>query len=355
MSESNHSHLLETPSNANSQQHSAHQKVLMDYIMGFRATQLLALAARLNLAEYLSGGAKTALQLSQVTNTNTQALYRLLRALSNLGIVEKNEDGTFSITPSGRLLCENAPGSVRNVAILYGEHWLWQAYARLSYSVEQGKQAFEFVHRQTLYNYLQKNSPASDAFNRAMSDFSNIESESIKNAYSFSEAQSIVDVGGGQGVLVSSILKANLHISAIVFDLPEVINTIATESITQKNSFRISYARGDFFSNVPAGGDIYLLKSVLHNWDDASCISILRNCHKAMAKNAKLLIIERIIPDGNEKSESKLFDINMLVMTGGQERTKDEYKKLLDVAGFYLLQVISTHSPMSILECSPKL
>jgi hypothetical protein len=146
MSASNQPSSPEEPNNATSQQASIHRKVLIDYIMGFRATQIVAVAARLNIAELLKDGAKTAVQLSQLTHTHTQALYRLLRALANLGILEANQDSTFSLTPTGHLLCENMPGSLRNVAILYGEEWLWKAYAQLSYSVEQGKQAFEFVH-----------------------------------------------------------------------------------------------------------------------------------------------------------------------------------------------------------------
>lgn len=350
MSASNQSSLPEEHYNATTQQQSIQRKVLMDYIMGFRATQIISVAARLNLAEHLEEGAKTAVQLSQLTHTHTQALYRLLRALANIGIVEAQE-GSFSLTPTGHLLSENTPGSLRNVAILYGEEWLWKAYAQLLYSVEQGKQAFEFVHGQTMYSYLEQHAPASVAFNNAMSDFSHTESEAISNAYNFSSVHTIVDIGGGHGALVSSLLKTNPQLSAIVFDLPEVVNNMTANS-TAKQDLPISYVPGDFFREVPAGGDVYLLKSVLHNWDEKNCISILQNCRQAMSTDARLLIIERIIPDENEKSEAKLFDINMLVMTGGQERTVEEYKKMLKKAVFNLLNVVPTSSPVSILECS---
>lgn len=351
MSASNPSSLPEESNRANSQQPSMQRKVLMDYIMGFRATQIVSVAARLNLAGHLKEEAKTAAELSQLTHTNPQALYRLLRALANLGIVEANQEGSFSLTPTGHLLCENTPGSLRKVAVLYGEEWLWKAYAQLSYSVEQGNQAFEFVHGKPLYMYLQQDSSAAEVFNQAMSDFSHTESEAITNAYNFSNVHTLVDIGGGQGALVSALLKANPHISAIVFDLPNVVNSIVADSTT-KNDLPISYVPGDFFRQVPEEGDMYLLKSVLHNWDEASCISILQNCRNAMPIHARLLIIERIIPEGNEKSEAKLFDINMLVMTGGQERTAEEYRKLLHAAGFKLQQIIPTSSPVSILECS---
>lgn len=341
--------------NTNGQSPSMQQKVLMDYIMGFRATQILAVAAKLNIAGHLKEGAKTAAQLSHLTHSHSQAMCRLLRALADMGIVQANQDGTVSLTSAGQLLCENTPGSLRNVAILYGEEWLWKAYAQLFYSVEQGKQAFEFAHGQTLYAYLQQNPPAADVFNRAMSDFSHTESEAIMKAYNFSGAHTLVDIGGGQGALVSFILKVNPHLSAMVFDLPEVVNAIERTSATAEEGLPVSYVPGDFFREIPAGGDVYLLKSVLHNWDDESCISILQNCLKAMTIHTRLLIIERLIPAGNEKSEANLFDINMQVMTGGQERTAEEYRKLLEATGFKLLQVLFTPSPVSILECARKL
>lgn len=347
MSASNQSSLPQEASHANNSQPSMQRKILMEYIMGFRNTQLLAVAAKLNLAEYLRDGAKTSASLAEITKTNPQALYRLLRALTNLGMVEESLNRTFLLTSAGHLLCENTPGSLRNVAILYGEEWLWKAYARLSYSVAQGKQAFEYVHGQPLYTYLQQQAQAAEVFNRAMSDFSLAESEAITRAYKFSGAHTIVDIGGGQGALVSSLLTANPHLSATVFDLPEVVN-----ALTSAGGQNISYISGDFFREVPAGGDMYLLKSVLHNWDEESCITILQNCWKAMPNHARLLLIERIIPEGNQKSEAKLFDINMLVMTGGQERTIEEYSALLGAAGFDLLQIIPTSSPVSILECS---
>ncbi|QHT68776.1 methyltransferase [Rhodocytophaga rosea] len=353
MSTSNQPSSPEEPNNATTQQASLQRKALMEYIMGFRATQIIAVAARLNLAGHLEEGAKTAVQLSQLTHTHThpQALYRLLRALANLGIVEANQDDTFSLTATGNLLCQTTSGSLRNVAILYGEEWLWKAYAQLSYSIEEGDQAFEFVHGQSMYAYLQQYAQAGEVFNKAMSGFSHMESAAITKAYNFSSAHTLVDIGGGQGALVSFLLKANPHLSAIVFDLPEVVGTNAA-NLTSTEDLRIAYVSGDFFKEVPAAGDIYLLKSVLHNWDDESCISILHNCRKTMPSHARLLIIERIIPDGNETSEAKLFDINMLVMTGGQERIVEEYRNLLDVAGFKLLNVLPTSSPVSILECS---
>ena len=326
-------------------------KLLRELIMGFRTTQIIATAAKLDLAARLEDGPQSAAQLAAATKTNEERLYRLLRALTSLGILEKNEDATFSLAPLGSLLRGDVSGSLRNVAILYGEPWLWEAYAQLPYSIENATPAFDYAHGRGLYDFLKQNPSAAENFNKAMTAFSDHEAEAVKKAYSFSTAKTIVDIGGGQGLFVLSLLKTHPHLSGVVFDLPLVINSINDAGLND----RVNYVSGDFFQEVYGGGDVYILKSVLHNWDDQSCVKILQNCHKAMQPAARLLIIERVLPKGNEKSEAILFDINMLVMTEGQERTEGEYKRLLEASGFILHQVIGTESAVSILECFRKI
>jgi hypothetical protein len=270
--------------------------------------------------------------------------------LTSIGILEGSQDATFSLAPLGSLLHGDVSGSLRNVAVLYGEPWLWEAYAQLLYSIENATPAFDHAHGCGLYDYLKQNPSAAEKFNKAMTAFSDHEAEAVKNAYSFATAKTIVDIGGGQGLFVLSLLKAYSHLSGVVFDLPVVINSINNAEVHD----RINYVSGDFFHHVHNGGDVYILKSVLHNWDDQSCVKILQNCHKAMQPAGSLLIIERVLPKENEKSEAILFDINMLVMTEGQERTEGEYKKLLEASGFTLHQVICTESAVSVLECFRK-
>ncbi|HZB13777.1 MAG TPA: methyltransferase, partial [Chryseolinea sp.] len=277
---------------------------LRERIMGFRNTQLIAVAAKLNVAEYLIGGSKSAKQLSNLLHVDERSLYRLLRALSSLGIFEEKENETFVNTPASELLLESKPGSLRSVAILYGEEWIWHAYGELLYSIENGTQAFERVHGIPLYKYLQHNRDAATVFNNAMTAYSGIEADAIVNAYDFSPATMIVDVGGGEGRLVSALVSVNPGLSGVVFDLPAVKNG---EPDSNDGNLRIKYVYGDFFEGVPTGGDIYILKSVLHNWDDASCIKILQNCRAVMKGNSRLVVIERIVSSGNEKSEAKLF------------------------------------------------
>jgi hypothetical protein len=244
---------------------------------------------------------------------------------------------------------DETSGSLRSIAILYGEQWLWHAYGELLHSVETGLQGFQHVHGKTLYEFLQQNHEAASIFNKAMTAFSGTESDAIIKAYDFSLQNMVVDVGGGEGFLLSALVKAYPNLSGVVLDLPVVDRP---ESSDQSDP-RINYVYGDFFKEIPMGGDIYILKSILHNWNDESCINILRNCRKVMTDDATLLVIERVVPEGNGKSDSKLFDINMLIMTEGRERKENEYRNLFNAAGFMLTRVVSTHSSLSIIEGRP--
>ncbi len=322
---------------------------LREQILGFRNTQLIAVAAKLNLATLLKDGPKNAQQLSLMVRSNEGALYRLLRALSSIGIFEEKEDNFFSNTHTSELLMDEMPGSLRSIAILYGEQWLWRAYGELLHSVETGLQGFQYVHGKTLYEFLQQNQEAASIFNSAMTAFSNTEADAIIKAYNFSLKNVVVDVGGGEGFLLRALGKSYPNLSGVVLDLP-VADHPENSSRTDSN---ITYVYGDFFKEIPGGGDVYILKSILHNWDDESCVNILRNCRKVMTDNASLLVIERIVPDGNGKSDSKLFDINMLIMTEGRERREDEYRNLFMAAGFMLTRVVPTHSSLSIVEGHP--
>jgi hypothetical protein len=314
--------------------------------MGFRTTQLLYVAAKLGLSDHLREGPQTATHLAGLVGADPDALYRLLRALGSLGLVTESKEGFFALTPSGELLQTGVPGSLRSVAVLYGEEWLWQAYGQMLHSVQTGKAAFEQVHGQPLYGYLAGHPAAAASFQQAMSGYSDLETKAILEAYDFSRARTVVDVGGGQGKLLRTILEANGHLSGILFELPPVLEQVLPAPTVPQ----LQGLAGDFFEEVPSGGDVYILKSVLHNWKDDLAIKILQNCRQAMGKEARLLVAERVIPPANTPSEATLFDINMLVVTGGQERTEAQYGALFQAAGLKLERVLSTDSPLSLLE-----
>jgi hypothetical protein len=326
---------------------------LRHLIMGFRVTQLIHVAAKLGIADHLRHGPRTPHQLAQAAGAEPRALHRLLRALASLDIFAETEAGAFELTPSAQLLRADVPGSLRGIALLYGEEWLWNAYGRTIQSVQTGHPAFERVHGQPFYDYLRHTPAAADQFHDAMSGFSVQESAAILAAYDFSGVATVVDVGGGHGALVAALLKNQPRLTGVVLDRPEAIAGAEHLLADAGVAARATCVAGDFFTEVPCGGDVYLLKSVLHNWDDGTVVSILHRCREAMSRNSRLLVIERVVPPGNGPSEAKLFDINMLVMVGGQERTEAEYHMLFQVGGFELTRVIPTGSPASLIEGRP--
>ena len=326
---------------------------LRQLIMGFRVTQLIYVAAKLGLADHLEQGPQTPHALAQAVGAEQQALYRLLRALASIGLFAETADGAFRLTPLAQLLQTNPAGSLRDLAILYGEEWLWQGYGHMLYSVQTGRPAFEQIHGEPLYDYL-GNHPAAEAqFQAAMSGYSAQEAAAILAAYDFFRVATVVDVGGGHGALVAALLEAHPQLAGVVFDVASVVAEAQRQLADAGLASRATCVAGDFFAALPSGGDIYLLKSVLHNWDDAAAARILRSCRQAMSRRARLLVIERVIPSGNVPAEAKLFDINMLVTVGGQERTEREYRALFQAAGFDLTQIIPTYSPLSLIEGAP--
>jgi hypothetical protein len=322
-------------------------------IMGFRITQLVAVAARLGVADHLRHGPRTPDQLAGSIGADPRALHRVLRALASVGVFAETADGAFELTPLAELLRTDVPGSLHGVALLYGEEWLWQAYGRTLDSVRTGRPAFDGVHGEPLFRYLEHHPDAADRFQDGMSGLSAQEAGGILAAYDFSDIAMVVDVGGGHGALLAALLRAHPRLSGVVFDLPEVVRAgrrlLADAGVTD----RATCVAGDFRAAVPSGGDVYLLKSVLHNWDDEAAVHILRTCRRAMPEHARLLVAERVIPPGNVAAEAKLFDINMLVVAGGQERTEREYRTLLAAAGFELSRIIPTASALSLLEGKP--
>jgi hypothetical protein len=301
---------------------------LRQLVMGFRTTQLIYVAAKLGLADHVARKPQTALELAPAVGVDPSALYRLLRAIASLGVFVESEGGVFEITPAADLLRRDRPGSLRSTAMIYGDEAIWHAYGRLAQAIETGKPAFEQVHGRSFYDYLGTHPTVGALFHEAMSGFSEREAEAILAAYDFSAVHTIVDVGGGQGTLAAALLRAHANLHAVVFDLSPPADDVQHMFARSGVGARVRFVQGDFFAAVPPGGDLYLLKSVIHNWDEASSIAILAKCHDAMPKHGRLLLAERVVPVGNAPSEAKLFDINMLVTVGGQERTESEYAAL---------------------------
>lgn len=322
-------------------------------IMGFRTTQLIYAAAKLGIADLLKDGPREVSAIASAVGAHPRALYRLLRALASLGILAETTDGGFQLTGFAQTLRSDVPGSLRGLALLYGDEWLWHAYGSTLYSVTTGLPAFDLVHGQPLFEYLHLHPEAASTFNQAMTGYSELESAAVLSAYDFADAAKLVDVGGGQGALLAAILKAYPQTSGVLFDQESVIDHARYVMAHTGVADRCAMTPGNFFDAIPKGGDVYVLKSVLHDWDDERSITILKNCREVMRRGSRLLVIERVVPEGNEPSEAKLFDINMLVVIGGLERTAREYQELFEAAGFELTRIIRTEALVSIVEGVP--
>jgi len=326
---------------------------LMHMIHGSRITQLIYVAAKLKIADLLQDGPKNSEELARTVDAHPRALFRLLRALASVGIFCENEAGCFQLTPLAKHLQTGIPGSLAAYAIMVGEPWSWRVEGELLYSVRTGKPAFTHALGMDVHEYLNNDAEAAKQFNEAMTSFSGHELAPVVTAYDFSQFKTIIDVGGGHGAMLAEILKTYPGLRGKVFDLRAVDQ--AARSILDKQGVtdRCELINGDFFKSIPGGGDAYILKRVLHDWDDEQAVAILKSCHRAMAGSGRLLIIERVIPPGNEPDFGKLVDISMLTLSGGLERSRSEFKAILDRGGFELADIIPTQCPLSLIEARP--
>lgn len=333
-----------------------------ELIMGFRTTQLLYVAARLRLADRLQDGPRAARDLAPLVGAEPRALHRLMRALAALGLLAQRGDDRFELTPLGNELRSGQPHSHHDLAVLYGEPWLWGAYGAMLHSVRTGSAAFPEVHGQRFFDWLATHDAARATFDAAMGGYSATESAAIADACpEFGTMQHIVDVGGGRGALLRALLGRFERLRATLFDRSQVLDDIGDigdiDGIDAVNGSRprLVLRSGDFFEQVePAGADAYVLKSVIHDWNDEDALTILRACRRAMAVHSRLLLIERLLPDGDPASapEAVLFDINMLVTLGAGERSAGEYGELLGRAGLRMTRVVPTACPLSIVEAT---
>ena len=330
---------------------------LSQLLRGSLVTQLIHVVATLGVADLLCDGPKSSRELASALRVDPQALYRVLRALASIGIFQETDLGWFALTAQAQPLRTDVPGSLRASAILYGERWWWQACGELLHSVRTGQPAFDHVHGASLFSYLHHTADAAATFNDHQTAMTRQDATAVVGAYGFRECTKVVDVGGGHGALIAAVLKACSWASAVLFDQPAVIEGAKQRLRAEGVADRCTCIAGDFFDSVPEGGDAYVLKDIVHDWDDDRATAILGNCRRAMAQasalSTKLLVVEKVIPPGNAPFPGKFTDITMLLVSGGRERTANEYETLLNAAGFALTRIVPTSSPASVIEAVP--
>jgi SAM-dependent methyltransferase len=331
----------------------ADRAALIRLINGFQISQAIHVAVTLRLADHLALGAKTAAELAALSDAHTGALHRLLRALASIGVFRESEHGRFELTAAGALLRNDIVGTQAPWAELIGQTHVWQAWGNLLHAVRTGSTAFDHVHGCSVWEYRASHPESNVVFDRAMASGTARYAEAVIGAYDFGRFRRIVDIGGGDGMFLQKILSAHPHVHGTLLDQPHVAARAKSRFAASKYASRFTAVGGDFFVSVPEGRDGYLLKWILHDWDDDACIRIMRSCRRAMKPDGRLLVVEHVVGPANNSPDIPFLDLMMLVMTEGHERTKEEFARLFAAASFELVSLDSTSTPLSVMEAAP--
>src|SRR5581483_5604456 len=334
------------------------QLTLWRMITGGQIAQAVNAAVQLNIPDLLISGPMTVDELAQNCGAHAPTLYRLLRALASIGVFGEDGQRRFHLTDTSQMLRSDVPHTMRSLILLCHTPVQWTAWGNFVQSIRTGENSFQHLYKQTYWAYLDEHPDEQKLCYEALSHLSAGEIEAIFDAYDFAPYRLIVDVAGGWGKLLTLILQAHHESRGILFDLPFVTEKASEQIQTTEIGGRCQVEAGDMFVSVPNGGDLYILKTVIHDWDDAHVLTLLRNCRAAMRPGARLLIIEQVLMPKNMPDNGKFLDLFLLAVIGGQERTADEFQYLVEEAGLIFERVIptrpilSTQSAISIIECS---
>ncbi len=330
------------------------QMLLYQMATSHYVPRALHLAAKLGIADQLKDGARHFSELAQATATHARSLNRMMRLLASAGVFREQEDGKFALTPIGESLRTDVPGSARAMVMWFARVQNQDASMDLEYCVRTGEPAFRKSGIGDRFSKMLRDPEEAANFDAAMSDLTRLIASAVASVYDFTPFGTLVDVGGGDGTLLIGILKANPKLRGIVFDLPDVAERANKEISENALSKRCQAVSGDFFKDAPSGGDAYILKHIIHGWNDERALTILKNCRRVVPPNGKLLIIEFMYPQPIDQSlESRVTavdDVNMLVRTGGRQRSEAEFRSLYDAAGFELTRIVPTQVMVSVIE-----
>lgn len=330
--------------------HTVHSQRMLQVVAHHWLSCCVYVAAKLNIADHLSNGPKTVEWLASTTGSHAPSLYRVMRALAAEKIFEETQAETFMLTPDATALLSDAPGSIKYLVLAeLGE--FYNPWGELLHAVQTGKTAFDHYYKMDLWQFYATHPEEGRNFMQAMTTLTQYSDRAIVEAYDFSDFKTIVDIGGGNGALLMAILESAPQLKGTVFDAPYVVERTKVIIEERGMSDRCTVQGGDFFKEVPAGADAYLMKYILHDWHEQDAIRLLQTCYRAMKKGSKLLAIDAVIPPGNTFHPGKFMDINMLIATGGRERTEAEFRQLFEQANLQFNKVIHLAIPdVSIIE-----
>ncbi|CAN5479168.1 methyltransferase [soil metagenome] len=326
------------------------QAILLQMLFGYAPARAISIVAQLRIADLLADSPKTAEELALTTNSHPRSLYRLLRACASVRVFSEDSDKRFSLSPMAEFLRSDNPQSLRAFAEMLAHAEQFQTWSALDFSVQTGTPAFDKVHGMPIFEYYPTHPKSGQIFNDAMTSMSLGSSMAVIQAYDFSGINKLVDIGGGHGFLLASVLEKYPTMTGVLYDTAPIV--AQAKELVEKHGVanRCQMVGGNFFESAPSGGDAYMMKHIIHDWNDAECVMILKHCRKGISEGGKLLVIEMVVPTGNEPSLSKLLDLQMLAVLPGCERTEAEYSALLNQAGFKLTKIVSTMSPYSVIE-----
>ena len=325
------------------------RETMATLINGYQTSQMLHVAAKLRIADLLKDGPRSTTDLAAAAGAHEDSLYRLMRTLASLGIFTESQGRRFELNAAAGYLRSDSPGSLRVLAEIVGEEWMWRPWGALLESARSGATAFNHLYGEGTFDWFAKHPDAARLFDAGQAGSTSASATAVTDAYDFSKVRRVVDVGGGDGTLLSSVLRANPAATGVLFDLPGVVEA-ARASFDRSAIARAEFVGGNFFTAVPADADLYLMKSILHDWSDDDCQRILVNVRRAVSATARLLIAEDLVCGPNQPCQAKQRDINMLVRTGGRNRTEQEYRDVLTRGGFRTTRVIPTASTLFLIE-----
>lgn len=325
---------------------------ILQILNGFYVAGAVSCLAQLGIPDLVEAAPKSAGELARQIGADANSLYRLMRATACVGVLSEGPDGKFSQTPLSAVLRTDATPSLRAFAIMSGREWHGRGWSNLEHCVRTGKPAMEQIYGMPIFDFFKQHPAEAEIFNNAMTDFSMIDSPAVAEAYNFEDIRSIVDIAGGHGLLLATILKKNPHLRGTLFEAPHVVKGAANGPLKPLMD-RCTLASGDMFSSVPSGADAYIMKHIIHDWPDELCIRLLKACRKGVNPGGKLLVVDAVIQPGNDFSPGKFLDLQMLIFPSGCERTEKQFRTLFSAAGWQLTRIIPTAPGDSIVEAVP--